>query len=103
MAKKSEYFEHESLQDRESLVNYLKALTKAIEKGEIILSDDEITQIIQTESMATMMIKARKTKKQQQLKLQFCWANDPDDEGDDTPLFIRAQKPKAKSKSKSKK
>ncbi|MBO1923093.1 amphi-Trp domain-containing protein [Thiomicrorhabdus sp. 6S3-12] len=97
MAKKPQYFEHESLQDKESVVNYLKALSKGIEKGEILLSDDEDTQILNTSELTQMSIKASKTKKEQSLRIKLSWTNDTDDDDpDNAPLFIKAKKPKKK-------
>ena len=96
MAKKPQYFEHESLQDKESVINYLKALSKGIEKGEILLSDDEDTQILNPCNLTLMSIRASKSKKEQSLRIKLNWTNENDDDPDNAPLFIKAKKPKKK-------
>lgn len=96
MAKKTQYFEHESLQDKESIINYLKALTKGIEKGEILISDEDDTQIINPSSLTLLKLKASKNKKEQSLRIKLSWTNENDDDPDNTPLFIKAQKTKSK-------
>ncbi len=103
MAKKTEYFEHESLQDKESVVNYLNALAEGIAKGEILISDDDDTQILNPQNLALMSIRAKKSKNEQSLRLKLEWKQENDEDVDNTPLFIKAKKAKKAAKKKTKK
>ncbi|WP_373017668.1 amphi-Trp domain-containing protein [Thiomicrorhabdus sp.] len=93
MAKKTQEFVHESLQDKDAIANYLKAVMRGFKKGEIVLSDDEDELTLTPETLAQLKIKANKSKKSQSLTIKFSWSSsDTDSEFDDTPLFIDAQK-----------
>lgn len=94
MAKKNQYFEHESLQDRDAVVDYLEALAAAIKKGEILLSDGDDKQLLQPSELTLMSLKASSTKKSQSLRIKLTWNNKTDEEPDNEPLFIKAKKPK---------
>lgn len=102
MAKKTEYFEHESLQDKASVIAYLNALSEGIAKGEILISDDDDTQLIHPQNLALMSIRAKKSKNEQSLRLKLEWKQSNDDDGDSAPLFIKAKKVKSSKKKKSK-
>ena len=97
MAKKTDYFEHESLQDRDAVVDYLQALSKAIQKGEILLSDGDEKLLLQPNDLTLMSLKASTTKKSQSLRIKLTWNQKNDDEPDKEPLFIKAKKPKKSS------
>jgi len=92
MAKKTEYFEHESLQDKDSIVSYLKALTKAIENGEVLISDDEDTLLLQPTEISSMSIRAKKSKHTQTLRFKFEWNLNNEEGTDNAPLFIKPKK-----------
>jgi len=92
MAKKTDYFEHESLQDKDSVINYLKALTRGIEKGEILISDEDETLLMSPNNLTLMTIKASKSKKEQSLRLKLKWKSQKEDDPDSAPLFIQASK-----------
>lgn len=94
MAKKTQYFEHESLQDRDAVVDYLEALAKAVKTGEILLSDGDEKQIMQPSDLTLMSLKASNTKKNQSLRIKLTWNKQTDEEPDNEPLFIKAKKPK---------
>lgn len=100
MAKKTEYFEHESLQDQDSVVNYLNALADGIAKGEILISDEEDTQILNPQKLAVMSIRAKKGKNEQSLRLKLEWKQENEEDADNAPLFIKAKKSKTSKKKK---
>ncbi|BBP45154.1 hypothetical protein THMIRHAS_05270 [Thiosulfatimonas sediminis] len=99
MAKKTQYFEHESLQDRDAVVNYLHALANAVKTGEILLSDGDEKQIMQPSDLTLMSLKASSTKKSQSLRIKLTWNKQTDEEPDNEPLFIKAKKAKKPKKS----
>ncbi|MDX1347707.1 MAG: amphi-Trp domain-containing protein [Thiomicrorhabdus chilensis] len=94
MAKKIKDFSHESLQDKEAIANYLKAVMKGFKKGEIVLSDDEDELTLTPETLAKLKIKAEQSKKSQSLSIKISWSSDTESSIDDTPLFIDANKTK---------
>lgn len=94
MAKNTDYFEHESLQDKESIINYLNALADGIKKGEVIFSDEEERLEIQPEKIGQFRVRASQTKKTQEIRLKLSWSNKKQSDLDDTPLFIQAKKNK---------
>lgn len=100
MAKKTEYFEHESLQDKEAVINYLNALAEGIAKGEILISDEEDTQILLPQKFTLMNIKAKKSKHEQSLRLKLQWNQLSEDDAEIMPLFIKAKNPKKDKKTK---
>ena len=100
MAKKTPYFEHESLQDKESIIRYLKAITKGLKKGAIKLSDEDEDFVLTPQAFANLKIKATQTKKGQTLNIKVNWSSDQDEEVEDAPLFIAPKAPKNPKKSK---
>lgn len=94
MGKKDETFEHESLQDQDSLINYLKAISDGFKKGRIQFSDEDDDMTLTPEKMANLRIRAVKSKKSQELRIKISWSSDQDTDFDDTPLFIDAKKRK---------
>ncbi|MBF6057855.1 MULTISPECIES: amphi-Trp domain-containing protein [Thiomicrorhabdus] len=92
MAKNNQYFEHESLQDKDAIISYLKALTEGIEKGEILLSDEEETLLLKPGKISLLRIKATNSKKNSELRLRLSWSNYEADSDKNAPLFIKAKK-----------
>lgn len=94
MPKQSHNFEHESIQDREAIVSYLKALTKGIEKGEILFADDDESMLMRPHELGRLRIRASQTKKEQSLRIKLSWLSDEESTSDDSPLFIKTKKNK---------
>jgi len=94
MGKKTDTFEHESIQDKDSIINYLNAISEGFKKGRIQFSDEEDEMTLTPETMANLRIRAIQSKKSQELRIKISWSSDQDEDIDDTPLFIDAKKPK---------
>ncbi|PLA74466.1 amphi-Trp domain-containing protein [Hydrogenovibrio sp. SC-1] len=94
MAKKTPYFEHESLQDKDAIVSYLKAITQGFKKGAIKLSDEDEDFVLTPQAFANLKIKATQSKKGQTLNIKINWSSDQDEDADDAPLFIAPKTPK---------
>jgi len=94
MAKKDKYFEHESLQDKDSITSYLKAITQGFKKGAIAFSDEEDDFILTPQKLANLRIKANQTKKGQSLNIKISWSSDQSSDFEESPLFIDPKKPK---------
>ncbi|WP_178862065.1 amphi-Trp domain-containing protein [Thiomicrorhabdus cannonii] len=89
MAKKTNLFEHESLQDKDAIVQYLKALTEGIEKGEVLLSDDDEKVTLNPTPFGRFKLKATRSKKVQELRLKISWIGHEDDGERAQPLHIQ--------------
>jgi len=94
MAKKTQEFLHESLQDKESIESYLKAIIQGFKKGEILLSDEEDNITLKPEALSKVKIKATQSQKSQSLSIKFSWSSSTDNSAEETPLFIDAKKAK---------
>lgn len=92
MGKKDDIFEHESLQDNDSIITYLKAISDGFKKGRIKFSDEDDDLSLTPEKMANLKIRAVKGKKSQELRIKIQWSSDQEVDADDTPLFIDAKK-----------
>jgi len=100
MAKKTPYFEHESLQDKDTIISYLKAITQGFKKGAIKFSDEDENLVLTPQPFANLKIKATQSKKGQTLNIKINWSSDQDEDADDTPLFIDPKHPKKSNRSK---
>jgi amphi-Trp domain-containing protein len=99
MGKKNKRFEHESLQDKDAIVCYLKAVIEGFKKGAIEVSDEEDTITLKPEKLANLKIKADQNKNAQSLNIKIQWSSDQSDDFEETPLFIDPKTPKKKKKS----
>jgi len=68
-------FEMESLQDRETVCNYLEALKEGFSQGVINLSSNEENMSVVPGGLIKFTIKARKKKGEVKLDLRFRWAD----------------------------
>ena len=102
MAKKTEYFEHESLQDTDTVVGYLEALIEGLKAGKIEISDEEETQVLSPNHLTMMNIKSRKTKKEQSLRIRLRWTQHEDLEMEESELSISSKSKKSKNSKKQK-
>lgn len=94
MANKTNYFEHESLQDQDAIINYLEALTDGIKKGEILFSDEDETMLLHPQAFGRLRIRASQTKKVQELRLRISWNNKEQEDSEPATLKIKAKKAK---------
>lgn len=94
MSKKNTHFEHESLQDKDAIISYLKAITDGFKKGAIEFSDEEDDIVLKPEKLANLRIKAAQSKKGQELRIKISWTSDNNQDLEEVPLFIDAKKSK---------
>ncbi len=88
MTRKTQLFEHESLQDADNLAAFLKAIAKGIKKGELTFTDDDDTLVIHPGELARFRVKVEKRPGSQTLRLKIVWRGDERADLDETPLFI---------------
>ena len=69
-------FEHESLQDRESILAYLKALTEGFESGVLTFSDSTGEISLEPHGLVNFAVKAHKKHNRVNLNLKISWNGD---------------------------
>lgn len=87
MARKA--FEHESIQDGQSIAEYLRALTKGIAKGTLKLSDEETDLVLHPSGLINLEIRASRKKGRERIDLRLTWK--PSETGDQGPLRIESK------------
>ncbi len=66
-------FKHESLQDKKSIQNMLKSISKAIAKGELKFSDQNGEIVMEPKGLLNLKVTARKEAGEQRLDLRVSW------------------------------
>lgn len=69
-------FEHESLQDRESILAYLKALTEGFESGVLTLTDSAGEISLEPRGLVNFAVRAHKKRNRVNLNLTISWNGD---------------------------
>ncbi|MDY0136994.1 MAG: amphi-Trp domain-containing protein [Thiomicrospira sp.] len=102
MAKNTHTFEHESLQDKEAILHYLRTLMDGFDKGEIHLANEDDDVLLTPQGLARLKIKAKQAKSHQEIRLTLAWNADLslNDEREPTLHIASAQSKKPKKKSK---
>jgi amphi-Trp domain-containing protein len=77
-------FKHESLQDCNSIADYLKVITEGFQNGELMFRNDKEQILLRPDGMIQMEVKARKKDKKVKLSVKLYWkeslsASDNDD------------------------
>ena len=76
-------FRHESVQDRQSIVRYLQAVTAGIESGRIELGTGDTTFELQPDGMIELQVRAKRKGDRVKFSIKLHWREDGDDDGDD--------------------
>jgi|CXWL01.1.fsa_nt_gi amphi-Trp domain-containing protein len=66
-------FEHESLQDRESIVRYLNALSQGIASGQLTLGTREESLVLHPSGLLKLSVKARGKDERTKLVFKISW------------------------------
>ena len=66
-------FKHESLQDKKSIQNMLKSISKALAKGELKFSDQDGEIVMEPKGLLNLKITARKQDGEQRLDVRMSW------------------------------
>lgn len=93
MATKDRDFQHESAQDRKSIVSYLQALSEGFANGSLVLSDQTGEIILRPHGLVRLEITAQQKRDRTRMTVRFDW-KDEDDTNAPTggPLMIRGEK-----------
>jgi amphi-Trp domain-containing protein len=103
MAKKTKLFEYESLQDKASVIAYLKALTEGLEQGEIQLADEEEKLALHPQNLMQLRIKGKQSHDSEELRIKLTWSSEQPSKIRQRPLSIKSRKKAKTGKSSSKK
>ena len=82
-------FRHESVQDRQSIVKYLHAITAGIEQGQLELGTSEHTVKIEPSGMLELQVRAKRKGGRVKLAIKLYWREDDEEPGADN-LEIKA-------------
>ena len=66
-------FKHESLQDKKSIQNMLKSISKAIAKSELKFSDQDGEIVMEPKGLLNLKITARTQDGEQRLDVRMSW------------------------------
>lgn len=81
-------FRHESVQDRQSIVKYLQALTAGIEKGHIELGTAEHMLTLEPGGMLELQVRAKRKGGRVKLAVKLYWREDEDPDAQAESLTI---------------
>jgi amphi-Trp domain-containing protein len=82
MAEK-QAFEHESVQNNETVSQYLKALIEGFESGKVVFISEKRQLVMQPNNLLEFTIKAKKKGEKNKIVLKFSWKDThaaPDDD-----------------------
>ena len=81
MKKENSRFRHESLQDRESIKELLKAVTRGIGKGKVRFSDDNGEIVMEPEGLLNLKISASQEEGRHRISIRIRWQEEETDSG----------------------
>ncbi|MCO8122196.1 amphi-Trp domain-containing protein [Stieleria sp. TO1_6] len=76
--KQSTRFRHESLQDSESIKRLLNALVEGVNKGKLVLEDEDGTMVMKPKGLANLKISASQDEKKNRLDIRLTWYESTD-------------------------
>jgi amphi-Trp domain-containing protein len=88
MARSTKDFEHESLQDRESIVKYLEALQKGFLNGSLLFCNGKKELVLRPRGMLNFTVKARKKGGRVRVAFEVDWKEPTDGASTHEPLEI---------------
>jgi amphi-Trp domain-containing protein len=97
-SKSSYTFEHESLQDKSNLIQYLAVISEGFNQGEIHLANEEEEINLQPQGLARLKIKAKHAKNHQEIRLTIAWTTELDELAEPSKLIIQPHSKKSKKK-----
>ena len=83
-----EQFEHESLQDADSIAQYLGALIEGFRNGRISLSSDSDELVLTPDPLMQFSVKARKKGNKNKLSLKIQWKESKLKKGEESGISI---------------
>ena len=82
--KAENLFNHESLQDRKTIIKYLKAISDGISKGALSFADDTNEITLTPDGVIRLKVNVLRQDSKRELQIAFNWIESDADEADDT-------------------
>jgi len=90
-----EEFKHESLQDKESIVKYLNALSEGISGGSLLFGTDKKKVVLEPAGLLNFGVKAKRRGRKFKLQLNLSWMDGKENkEQKNDPLVIKPERNK---------
>jgi len=90
MGSNKEEFRHESLQDQESIVNYLNAIADGIAQGKLTVGDAEEQYVFYPQGLLKLEFKAKRKDDKVKVEFEVSWKERMTEETAQNPLQIDA-------------
>ena len=89
MSSSANRFRHESLQDCQSIINYLIALKDGFESGALLFSTDGRNLVLKPDGLINLNVEAKRKGEEIKLSLKMRWSeNEGGGNPEDQPLLI---------------
>ena len=72
-------FKHDSLQDTESVVRYLKAMIDGFEKGHLEFTTDDQSLELEPQGLLELEVRAKRRGGRVKVSLKFSWREEPEE------------------------
>lgn len=82
-------FKHESMQDAQTIAQYLKALEEGFAKGEIVFETKGKAFALHPKGLLRFDVEAKKKSDRCKVIIKLTWKDEPDQPVADEPLAIR--------------
>jgi len=90
-------FTHQSLQDHESIVKYLEAISQGLKSGKLLFGTRNKKLTLEPCGLLTLAVKAKRKSRKVKLEIKITWATDKDEkDSTDNSLEIKAGKKEKK-------
>lgn len=76
--KQNSRFTHESLQDKNSIRDLLKAISNGIGKGKIILEDEDGVLTMEPEGLLNLKVSASQEEEKNRINIRITWQGERD-------------------------
>lgn len=83
-------FKYESVQDIETIISYLEAITEGFRSGELLFASQDKEVVYRPQGLLGLTIEAKKKGSRRKLSIKFGWKETNEDSKDDAPLVIKA-------------
>jgi amphi-Trp domain-containing protein len=89
MSSDNNDFKHESLQDCDTIVKYLNAISEGFRQGHLVLANGDAPIVLEPDGLLKLDLKAKKKDGRYKLSMKISWKEKEQVESkDDKPLII---------------
>lgn len=76
MSDNTEQFKYKSLQDQDSVVNYLKDIMNGFDQNHLVLGNGRDKFVIEPHGLIKLDVNAKRTKKKTKITIRLTWTED---------------------------